>query len=100
MNLKDIAKVKIAKNLKMGAERVYAGETFDVSKDMPEWIRKELEFSLGTVVVSEWKEKEAPKKTAPKKMSSTTTKKTTTKKPSTKKKASTKKTSEGKKASA
>lgn len=61
MNLKDILKVKVAKNLKMGTERVSAGTIFDVSQNMPQWIRKELEFGLGTVVVTERKQS-APKK--------------------------------------
>lgn len=105
MNLKDVLKVKAAKNLKMGTERVSAGTTFDVSQNMPQWIRKELEFGLGTVVVTERKqpapkkientenadgaeEKPAPKKKSTKstKGNAKTTSTTGTKKKSTKKK--------------
>lgn len=81
MNLKDALKVKTTANLKMGTKRVSAGETFDVSQDMPQWIRKEFEAGLGTVVVTDWKQP------TPKKMEKTEDSEDTEEKPTPKKKS-------------
>lgn len=78
MDLKGIRKVKTNVNLKMGLQRVPAGEVFDVTDTCPEWIKRELEHNLGTVTVIDRKK---PVKDAPKKASLA---KTTTAIPATK----------------